>query len=457
MSTQNILVVDDEPDIRRVLQEILEDEHYRVLTAENAAAARTAYEKHHPDLVLLDIWMPDLDGISLLKEWMQADDQAPPVVMMSGHGTVETAVEAVRLGAQDFIEKPLSTGKLLVTITRVLQSERLRQENRRLRNRVEPQPVLIGKSPVMQVLRERIERIAAHDTWVLITGEPGAGKAAAARYLHSRSARRDRPLVEISLAAIPDENVPAQLFGRETAEGIQVGSFEQASGGTLVLEEIGDLDQATQARLLNALEEKRFFRIGGKESVDLDVRIIAVTNQDLARAVASGSFREDLYYRLNVVPLHVPALHEHRDDVPDLALYFLNWMVENENLAYRKFSVGALNALRNYDWPGNVRELKNIVQRLLILNREGEVSVSEVEQALQAQPVLQITEEIPASLFDMPLRAARDRFEKAYLEHHLKRTGGNVSEVATFAEMERTHLYRKLKGLGIGPKLTKED
>lgn len=456
MTAARILVVDDEPEIRRVLQEILEDENYRVITAENAAAARAAYTEHHPDLVLLDIWMPDLDGISLLKEWMQADGPGPPVIMMSGHGNVETAVEAVRLGAQDFIEKPLSTGKLLVTIARVLQSEKLRQENRRLRNRIEPASIVVGKSASMQALRERIERIAAHDTWVLITGEPGGGKAVAARYLHGKSARRDKPLVEVSLAAVPAENVPVQLFGRENGDDIQPGSFEQASGGTLVLDEVGDLDLTAQARLVNALEEKRFFRVGGKQPVTLDVRIIAVTNQDLRKAVVSGAFREDLYYRLNVVPLHIPALREHRDDVPELVQFFLDWMVENENLPYRRFSVGALNVLRNYGWPGNVRELKNLVQRLLILNREGEVSVEEVEQALQTQP-LPRTEEIPPALFELPLRAARDRFEKAYLEHHLKRAGGNVSEVAAAAEMERTHLYRKLKGLGIDPKLSKEE
>jgi DNA-binding NtrC family response regulator len=457
MSAGRILVVDDEPEIRRLLKEILEDEKYSVTTAENAAAARAAFSAGRPDLVLLDIWMPDTDGITLLKEWLHDGAEELPVVMISGHGTVETAVEAIRLGAYDFIEKPLSTAKLLITIEHALQNARLKRENLRLRDSAAPAPTLTGKSPAMQALRADIERIAAHDTWVLVSGEPGSGKQLAARTLHELSARAASRFVEIGLAAVPAQNVAVQLFGAEQNGELHIGSFEQAGGGTLYLSEIGDLDPDMQARLARALEEKHFLRVGGRQPVRLDVRVIAATSHDLAQAVAEGRFREDLYYRLNVVPLKVPALREHREDVPDLINYYVNWMVEHEHLPYRRFSTGALNLLRNYGWPGNVRELKNLVQRLLILQHGAEIGQDEVAQSLNSRPVAAAGGALPESWFTLPLREARDRFEKAYLEHHLRATHGNVGELAHIVEMERTHLYRKLKGLGIEPKRAKRD
>jgi DNA-binding NtrC family response regulator len=456
MSAGYILVVDDEPDIRRIVQEILADENYDVATAENAAAARSAFQTRRPDLVLLDIWMPDTDGITLLKEWSHDHHLPVPVVMMSGHGTVETAVEAIRLGAYDFIEKPLSTAKLLVTVAHALQNARLKQENLSLKRRADVVTVPVGKSRAMGELRDTVERIAAHDTWVLISGEPGSGKEVAARYLHSQSARRDRPFVELNLAAVPAANMAVQLFGAETRDAIMPGAFEQAGGGTLFLDQIGDLSLDTQARLLNVLEEKRFLRMGGQLPVALDVRILAATNQDLPRLIEDGRFREDLYYRLNVVPLAIPALREHREDVPELVSFYVDWMVERERLPYRRFSTAALNLLRNHSWPGNIRELKNLVQRLLILSRGDEIGDDDVSAALGATKIALTAEDIPAALYDLPLREARDHFEKAYLEHHLKRTSGNVAEVAEVVEMERTHLYRKLKGLGIDIKGVKE-
>jgi len=455
MNPGYILVVDDEPDIRRLLQEILEDEHYKVVTAENARAAREAVRKQRPDLVLLDIWMPDTDGISLLREWATSGNLEMPVIMISGHGTVETAVEATRLGAYDFIEKPLSMGKLLLTVERALENDKLRRENLRLRRQAEPAATLIGKSPVMQQLRENIERIAVTDAWVLISGEAGSGKAVAARYLHAQSARREHPFVEMSLAAVPPAHVAAQLFGHEHKGAVTPGGFEQAAGGTLLLNEIGELDSTMQARLLDALEQKRFTRVGGHEVVEMDVRVLAASDQDLQKAVEDERFREDLYYRLNVVPLRVPPLREHREDVPELINFYVNWMADNEHLAYRKFTTGALNLLRNYSWPGNVLELKNLVQRLLILHRGEEVTEAEVEQTFGA-PAPVSAEAYPPTLMEMPLRDAREQFEKAYLEHHLKRTGGNVAEVARLSGMERTHLYRKLKQLGVNPKPPKE-
>jgi len=455
MNPGYILVVDDEPDIRRLVQEILEDEHYKVVTAENAKTAREAVRKQRPDLVLLDIWMPDTDGISLLREWSQSGNLEMPVIMISGHGTVETAVEATRLGAYDFIEKPLSMGKLLVTVERALENDKLRRENLRLRRQTEPATTLIGKSLLMTQLRKSIERIAATDAWVLISGEAGSGKAVAARYLHAHSGRKDAPFVEVSLAASAPQQVTALLFGQELKGAIKPGCFEQAAGGTLLLNEINDLDSATQARLLDALEQKHFIRVGGHVTVAMDVRIIAASDQDLQKAVEEKRFREDLYYRLNVVPLRVPSLREHHEDVPELINFYVNWMADNEHLPYRKFTTGALNLLRNYSWPGNVLELRNMVQRLLILNRGEEVTETEVEQTL-GTPAPVSAEAYPPTLMEMPLRDAREQFEKAYLEHHLKRTGGNVAEVARMSGMERTHLYRKLKQLGVNPKPPKE-
>ncbi len=453
-----VLVVDDEPEIRRLVKEILEDEQYHVETAENAQAAREALHRESPDVVLLDIWMPDTDGITLLKEWSHGGKPPAPVVMMSGHGTIETAVEATRLGAYDFIEKPVSMGKLLVTISRAIEAEKLRRENLQLARAAEPNALILGKSAAMKSLRDNLERIARTDTWVLITGEPGRGKAVAARYIHAHSARRERPCVELSLAAIPAQNIAGQLFGLERDGQATPGSLEQAHGGTLILNEIADLDAATQTKLVNTLAEGRFMRAGGTEPITLNVRIVAVSSQDLQRAVADGRFREDLYYRLNVVPVRVPPLREHREDVPELVSFYLDWLVDHDHLPYRKFTTAALNALRQYGWPGNIRELKNVVQRLLILPHGEEIGEEEAEQALGAAPpsAAPAVSEYPQALFERPLREARELFEKTYLEHHLARTHGNVAEVSKLAEMERTHLYRKLKQLGIQPKSVKE-
>lgn len=452
--TGYILIVDDEPEICRLVQEILEDEHYRVITANSADGARELFHKQRPDLVLLDIWMPGTDGITLLKEWSAGGRPEVPVVMMSGHGTVETAVEATRLGAYDFIEKPVSMAKLLVTVDRALAAEKLRRENVRLKRAAEPDAFRVGKSALMQQLREDLSRVAATDAWVLILGEPGTGRAAAARYVHYHSARRDEPLIEVGLGAVAPVNVAVKLFGSEQDRVVNPGSFEQAGEGTLILNDVGELASATQLQLLHALQERHFMRVGGREPLPMQARIVAIADPSLPDAVAEGRFREDLYYRLNIVPLRLPPLREHREDVPDLVKVYLDWLVDNERLGYRRFNTGALNALRNYPWPGNIRELMNVVQRLLILNRGEEITEAEVEQAVGGKP--RAVESFPSALFALPLRAARDQFEKAYLEHHLAHTAGNVAEVAHVAEMERTHLYRKLKNLGINPKSLKE-
>ncbi|RMD80775.1 MAG: sigma-54-dependent Fis family transcriptional regulator [Gammaproteobacteria bacterium] len=453
MSAPHILVVDDEPDIRELVREILEEEGYQVSVAEDAEAARRARRARRPDLILLDIWMPDTDGISLLKEWSEeGGGLACPVIVMSGHGTVETAVEATRLGAYDFLEKPLSMAKLLLTVERALEAARLRRENVALRRHARPLEEPLGRSPVMQALREQLRRVAQHDAWVLISGEPGSGKELCARYLHAHSPRREGPFVEVGVAALVGENAAVELFGAEEAGGrVRYGLLEQARGGTLFLDEVGDMDLAVQARLFGALESGAFLRVGGTEPVPLDVRIVAATHRDLAEEVRRRRFREDLYYKLNVVPLRVPALREHSEDVPELLAHYVDDFVAREGLGYRRFTVAAQNFLRHYPWPGNVRELKNLVQRLLILGAEPEIDVEEVKAVLGTAPE-RPRDPVLGPGFELPLREARERFERAYLEHHLRQAGGSVGKAAKAVGLERTHLYRKLKALGLEPR-----
>lgn len=456
MTTHHILVVDDEPEIRNLVKEILQDEGYEVSIAENAEAAQHARRARRPDLILLDIWMPDTDGITLLKQWSEAGGLPCPVIMMSGHGTVETAVEATRLGAYDFIEKPISLAKLLLTVERALEADKLYKENVGLRQQAQPVIEPVGKSAAMQRLRDQVRRVAQHDTWVLIIGEPGSGKETLARYLHVCSPRRDGPFVEVRVGSIARESSALELFGSEDGGKIRYGRLEQANGGTLFLDEVGDMDLQTQARLQNALESQSFLRVGGSEPVKVDVRVIAATRYDLEQKVRAGEFRDDLYYKLNVVPLRVPPLREHCEDVPDLLTYYVNLFMSQENLPYRRFTMAAQNRLRNYAWRGNVREIKNLVQRLLILGNGEEITVEEVEGAIGSAPAaapITATPAAPAPVsFDLPLREAREEFERAYLEHQLQETGGSIGKLAKQVGMERTHLYRKLRALGIDPK-----
>ncbi|GMR06372.1 MAG: sigma-54 dependent transcriptional regulator [Gammaproteobacteria bacterium] len=451
MNNKRILITDDEPEICRLVQEILEDEGFAIATAYNAEQARKVLHDFKPDLVLLDIWMPGTDGISLLKEWMDGEDTPPAVVMMSGHGNVETAVEAIRYGAYDFLEKPLSMAKLMVTVQRALQNVQLLNENVQLRQQLQPLNEPIGDSHSMQQLREQIKLVANTESWVLVTGEPGSGKEIAARMIHKLSPRAEAELVTINLAAIPAENIAVQMFGSEKDGLVTAGSFEQAKGGTLLLDEIADMDLGTQAKLIGALRENRFLRVGGNTPVELDVRVIAATTHNLEEKVTAGHFREDLYYRLNVVPIQIPPLREHPEDVPLLIEYYLDYMTRVEHLPARHFSTPSLSILRQYSWPGNVRELKNLIQRLLILKRGVEVTVEEVQSALGKRTVAEVSSE-PAPDYNQSLREARDQFERSYLLHHLKQVGGNVSELAQIVGMERTHLYRKLKALDINPK-----
>jgi len=447
---ERILVVDDEPDIREVISDILTDENYSVEQSANAVQAREKLVEFNPDLVLLDIWMPDVDGISLLKEWVkQGIDK--PIIMISGHGNVETAVEAIRNGAYDFLEKPLSTAKMLVTIERAFQNTRLVKENRDLRDRIEPLSNLIGNSTPMTQLRERIDRIAPTESRVLITGEPGTGKRVVARYIHQKSLRRNGPMVEFNIAGVSETMLPVQLFGHEDNDSVQTGRLEQAQGGTLYLDEITDLSLATQSILENVLEQKQFMREGGSIFLDIDARIISSTSRDIEKEVAEKHFREALFYFLNVVPLQVPSLRERTEDIPELVTFYTNWMAENENLDYSRFSIASLNLMRNYSWPGNTRELRNVIQRLLILNSKDEIGLEETQNALgESQP-----EQIVATseaVKDLELRQAREIFEREYFIHQLNKTNSNIAETARNVGMERTHLYRKLKALDIDPK-----
>jgi len=450
--TPYILIVDDEPDIRNLLQEILEDEGYDIATAENGETARHLHRQRRPDLVLLDIWMPDVDGITLLKEWAEEGVLPMPVIMMSGHGTVETAVEATRLGAYDFIEKPLSLAKLLLTVEHALEADKLHRENQGLRRHSHFAHEPIGKSAVMQRLREQIKRIAEHDSWVLIQGEPGTEMKVIAHYLHSCSAHHDRPFIEVNIAALDDATANKELFGSEENNKVHYGLLDQANGGTLFLQDIAELDIATQGKLASALQNKLFSRTGGDTSVPLYIRIIAATHQNLEQRVEEGLFRKDLFYLLNVVPLTTPALREHREDVPELLNYYTSVYVDQEKLPYRKFSMAAQNRLRNHEWPGNIRELMNLVQRLLITSAGTEINQEEVDAAIGSQTIKPLSAPgIPAS-FNLPLREARDQFEKEYFEYQLQKNAGSVGKVAQIAGVERTHLYRKLKALGIDPK-----
>ncbi|MCK5871848.1 MAG: sigma-54-dependent Fis family transcriptional regulator [Methylococcales bacterium] len=447
--TPHILVVDDEPDIRQLVSEILEDEGYDVSMAENAQTACELKTQHAPQLILLDIWMPDTDGITLLKQWGQEDKPLCPVVVMSGHGSIETAVEATRLGAYDFLEKPLSLAKLLLTVERALDASFLQQENAGLKQQllfdVEP----VGKSATVERLKEQLKRLAQHEVRVLFVGEAGVGKGLYARYLHHQSARREGAFIEVSVGNIAPENSAVEFFGKEENGVVYQGLLEQAHGGTLFLDKISEMDQATQSRLFNALESKSFLRVGGNHAIHVDINIMASTRVALEDEVTAGRFQQDLYYLLNVVTLAIQPLREHSEDVPNLLNFYVDYFIKMEKLPFRKFSVAAQNFLRNYSWYGNTRELKNLVQRLMILGVGSEIELEEVKNALGSiAETPSLLDSVP-EFFNLPLKEAREHFEKSYLEYHFERNSGSVAKLAAAIEMERTHLYRKLHALNI--------
>jgi two-component system, NtrC family, nitrogen regulation response regulator NtrX len=455
MSAARILVVDDELEIRGLLKEILADEGYDVDVAADASQARASRAQHDPDLVLLDIWMPDMDGITLLREWSEPPGQSCPVVMMSGHGTVETAVEATRLGAFDFVEKPLSLAKLLRTVERALDSGR----NKRQASRSLAPPLLapVGKSRLLQGLRDQVQQVAPHETPVLIVGEAGTGREALARYIHSLSPRAHCPFVQLVGTGISDEGAAAALYGIEDASGVHAGMFEQASGGVLFVNGIEDLPPKVQGLLGAALETQTFTRVGGATPVKLNVRIVAsATSRFLNPDNGATPVRMELLSRLNVITLGVPPLRDYAQDVPDLLRHYVDRLVDEQHLPFRRFGVAAQNRLRNYPWPGNVRELKNLVQRLLILGGEEEIKLDEIERELAAHAP---TNEplVKQDLLALPLREAREHFERAYLQQQLILCSGKVGQLAKRVGMERTHLYRKLRSLGVDFRQLAED
>ena len=453
MPAAHILIVDDEPDIRAAVRDILEDEGYRVTLAEDAAAARAARTAQALDAVLLDIWMPGTDGISLLREWAGSGALDIPVVMMSGHGTVETAVEATRLGAYDFIEKPIALAKLLITLERALEASALRKANQALRQQLQPQFEPRGDSAAMQALRAQLERLAAHEAPVLLRGETGTGKEALARWLHARSQRAQAPFVTVAAGAIPNEQAAATLFGAETEQGVSPGLLEQAQGGSVFLDEVAELGAELQLRLSSVLERRQLLRVGGRTPVPLDVRVIAASAQDLEAQRAAGRLRDELYYQLNVIPVAVPALRERSEDVGELLEQFATFFAARDRLPARRFAAAAVERLKRHPWPGNVRELRGLVQRLGLLG-SGEVSEQELDAALgHALPATAASPLAPdpgyAIDFAQPLREARDQFERVYLLRQLQECGGSVGKLARLAGMERTHLYRKLRDLGV--------
>jgi len=432
MNANHILVVDDEPDIRELLCEILEDEGYRVSVAADAASARRARERQPPDLALLDIWMPDVDGITLLKEWHDSDAIGFPVIMMSGHGTIETAVEATRLGACDFVEKPLSLAKLLLTVRAALGAGSADEARPAARSDWRTQ--LIGHSSAMAELRDRVGALADSDQPVLVRGEPGSGKHVVARLLHEQGSRAGKPWVYVDVGRIGLEGVGEALFGRD-------GAWNQAAGGTVAIDDVAEFDDRTQAMLAGKLSAPR-----GVDSP----RVVALSAEDLPRRIAERGFRLELLRTLAANTIDVVPLREHAEDIPDLLGYFVDRCVETEDLPYRHFTVAAQNRLRNYHWPGNVGELEALVRRVLSLDDVDEIDVDAVDHALVE---LRSRIRVPASAMplplDLPLREAREVFERAYLQHQLRLAGGRIGELATRVGMERTHLYRKLRSLGI--------
>jgi len=433
--TGQILVVDDEPAICGLLKEILEDEGFRVDTAASASDAHSVIDSRTPNLILLDIWMPNTDGITLLRELSGRLRPKCPIVMMSGHGTVETAVEATRLGAYDFIEKPLSTAKLLLTVRRALESSTLQQENLMLR-RGWPGEAAAGKSGAMQELRERLQRVAHHDTPVLLIGESGTDKELYARYLHSCSNRAGAPFVSCPVSSLGAATVDNAAGNRGERRRHFPELLAMARGGILFVKDIADLDRKRQSLLLETFGE----RAGAP-------RLIAATRRDLRKRVRQNKFQDNLYYRLNVVSIQIPPLREHREDIPQLLELYANLYAECDGLPYRHFTVAAQNRMRGHSWPGNLRELKNAVQSLLIMGKSERIEIEEVRKLLEQRSGEEGPGGFPA--FDCPLREAREKFERAYLEHHLKKANYNISKAALEVGMERTHLHRKIKTLGL--------
>jgi len=451
----DILIVDDEADIRILTAGILEDEGYKTREAGGDIQALESVRTRRPSLVLLDIWLQGskLDGLGILKA-LKKDHPDLPVVMMSGHGNIETAVKALHDGAYDFIEKPFKTDRLLVAVERALETADLRRENAELRTRGAVENHLIGSSSRLNQLRQSIEKVATSNSRVLINGPAGSGKEVAARHLHLQSKRAKGPFVVLNCATMEANKVESELFGIEAnaKEPGKVGFFEQAHNGTLLLDEVGDMPQETQGKIVRVLQEQRFLRIGGNTPVEVDVRVMATTSKDLSQEMGLGNFREDLFYRLSVVPIDLPSLSSHREDIVELADYFMNKTAEALGHTPRKFSTEAIATMQAYEWPGNVRELRNVVERVLIMapgTFNDPIKADMLPREITTSGAESLKWDQSSEIMAMSLRDAREIFEREYLNTQITRFGGNISKTASFVGMERSALHRKLKALSL--------
>jgi two-component system, NtrC family, nitrogen regulation response regulator NtrX len=454
----DVLIVDDEADIRMLIGGILEDDGYQTRGAADSTAALDAIRNRRPSLVILDIWLQgsQLDGLELL-DLIKRDHPALPVVIISGHGNIETAVAAIKRGAYDFIEKPFKADRLLLVVQRAIEATRLKRENEELKIRAGDPAEMVGTAPAIHALRQSIERVAPTGSRVLITGPAGAGKEVAARLIHARSRRTAGPFVILNCATMHPERMEIELFGAEAgAEApdspAKTGTFELAHNGTMLLDEVADMPLETQGKIVRVLQEQTFERVGGRQRVTVDVRVVASSNRDLTEEMAAGRFREDLFYRLNVVPIRVPPLRERREDIPELVRHFMVRSASASGMAPRAFREDAMAALQAYDWPGNVRQLRNVIEWLLIM------SPGEPGQPIQADMLPpevgaimppSLRGEHSAEIMALPLREARELFEREYLLAQVTRFGGNISRTAAFVGMERSALHRKLKLLGV--------
>lgn len=454
----DILVIDDEADISSLISDILSDEKYAVRTANNSDRALKALAERVPSAIILDIWLQgsELDGLGIL-EIVQKKYPHVPVVMISGHGNIETAVTAIRMGAYDYIEKPFSAERMLIIVKRALEAAKLRSENVELKKRGSNESELIGTSAAINGVRQTVEKVAPTNSRILITGAPGTGKELVARLIHSRSMRGHAAFIVLNAAALTPSRIEAELFGTEDPNpnggAEKLGLLERAHGGTLFVDEVADLPIEAQTRLLRAMQEQSFERVRGNKRVHVDVRVIAATNKDLHEEITAGRFREDLYYRLNVVPLRMPNLRERRDDVPALSTHFLKRAADAMGLATRALGEDALTVLQSYNWPGNVRQLRNVMEWLIIMAKadgNGAISADALPPELIDSNISVLRPELSTDIMSMPLREARETFEKQYLAAQINRFGGNISKTSNFVGMERSALHRKLKMLGIG-------